>query len=189
MKRLFILASLFLVSLPALSESNDQFNARFSPLGLIIGGLYANFDVKIAPQWTVGPDLGYFRFSMKSDANYFLTDYKVTAYSLGARANWFVNGAFNTGLYVGPTLRYMNVKVTTTDGGGDVSGETGGAFIACVVGYSWFWDSFNMMLGGGGTFGLGTNDIKVKRSNGTETSVTSNNIAGVVVEFSLGWTF
>lgn len=184
-----IFSAAFLISFAAHAGSDHTYNVRFSPVGLIVGGTYLNLDVKILPQWTVGPELGYYRFKIKSDAVYFNSDYKITAYSVGARANWFMNDAYNSGLYVGPTLRYMNVRLDTTDASGDVTGEMGGLYAACVVGYSWFWDSFNMMLGGGGTFGFGAKDVKVTQSNGTQTSVSTNNIAGFVLEFSLGWTF
>lgn len=169
--------------------SSPEYNFRFSPIGLIVGSINIDFDMAVAPDWTVGPTVSYWRSSVSSDSTTFSEKFDVTAYGIGARANWFKNGNFTDGLYVGPSLSYANVKISTKDLSGDsVTGSASVMLASCLVGYGWFWDSFNMMLGGGASFGLGDTKVKVETSTGSSTEVSSS-IAGVAIEYSLGWTF
>src|SRR4051812_13712918 len=112
-------------------NSTNSMNFRFSPLGLLIGAINISMDFPIDPNWTVGPTLSYWHFKLSSDAG-FKSDYDITAFGGGARANWFKNGNFTDGLYVGPSVQYTNVKLTTTDAGGDVSGTASGLFAGCL---------------------------------------------------------
>ncbi len=171
------------------ASDSAEYNFRFSPLGLIVGSININLDIVVAPDWTVGPVINYWRYSSSSDRTVFSKDFETTAYGFGARANWFKNGNFTDGLYVGPGLSYANVKVTTTDSTGDsVTGSASVMLASCLVGYGWYWDSFNMMLGGGASLGLGDTKVKVETSSGSSTEVSST-MAGVALEYSLGWTF
>lgn len=185
------LSGLLFVVLGASSSAfaaGEGMNFRFSPLGLIIGSVNGGLDIAVAPEWTVGPAASYWRFNLSSSDS-FSEDYKITAWSVGARANWFKNGNFTDGLYVGPSLSYANVELETLDtAGAKVTGEASGLFLTGLVGYGWFWDSFNIMLGGGFSAGLGSTEVKVTDSSGSETKVSST-ISGVALEFSLGWTF
>ncbi len=173
----------------AYASDSAQYNFRFSPIGLILGSINIDFDIAIAPDWTVGPTINYWRYSSASDKATFSEDYKTTAYGFGARANWFKNGNFTDGLYVGPSLAYANVKVSTTDTVGTTwTGSASVMLASCLVGYGWYWDSFNMMLGGGASLGLGDTKVKIESSSGSSTEV-STSIAGLALEYSLGWTF
>lgn len=187
LKRLMLVA-VTLTSLSAFADSGDQMNFRFSPIGLIVGAVNVSLDFAVAPEWTIGPTGSYWHRSLSSDSAYFSEDYKVTSYGVGARANWFMNGVYTDGLYVGPSIIYASTNLTTNDGTGEVTGSASGLFAQGLVGYGWFWDSFNILLGGGATVGLGDTKITVVESNGRRSEV-STAISGLALEFSLGWTF
>jgi hypothetical protein len=172
---------------PASGSSSDMYDFRFMPVGLIIGAVSTELDIKIADDWTLGPQLSYWHHNFSADSG-FTSSFDVTAWGAGVRANWFKNGAFNSGLYVGPSLGYANIKVTTSDSGGSRSAELSTAVAEAIVGYAWFWNSFNILLGGGVTTTLGSNDITVTKSDGSTYKVNTR-IAGPALEFSLGWTF
>ena len=171
----------------ACADSADTMNFRFSPIGLIVGSVDVGLDFAVAPQWTVGPQVNYWHRHVGASSG-FTSDWDVKAYGVGARANWFKNGVYTDGLYVGPSLMYASVKVTNDDSFGTTTGTASGLFAGGLVGYGWYWSSFNMMLGGGFTVGLGDTKVTVTSSNGTKTDV-STSIAGLALEYSLGWTF
>lgn len=183
---LFLFASLF--SNSALAADNNQLNFYFNPIGLIIGAVGLGLDIKVHPQWTVGPELEFWNSRIHSTGD-FTGDYKVQAGGLGARANWFANGTYTDGLYVSPALNFYSVKVTATDVfGNEATAKATGAAARGIVGYGWFWDSFNMMLGGGLTLFLGDSKVEVTDNTGTKQDVNLP-VAALAAEFQLGWTF
>jgi hypothetical protein len=114
----------------------------------------------------------------------------VTAYALGARANWMSNGAFEDGFYIGPSLNYINVKVSNTDSLGTVSGSVSGLEAQVLFGYGWFWTNFNILLGGGVSTLLGASKVTVTDESGNQTQVGDlSHLTGLALEFSLGWAF
>lgn len=166
-------------------DSADNANFRFAPLGLLIGLIDLNLDFKIAPNWTLGPELMYWHFNVTlSD-----TEYDVSALVGGVRANWFKNGVYTDGLYVGPALLYTASKVKWTDGTDNAEATNNAARLSTVVGYGWFWDSFNMMLGGGLSIPLGDGKIEARSSNGRREEINYSRSGSVAFEYSLGWTF
>ena len=180
-----VLASLALVSNRASAEgSGDQFNFRFSPVGILFGSLNANLDIAVSNTWTVGPQLGYSRFKFgTSDSNF-----DITGYSIGARGNWFKNGTYTDGLYLAPAVSYQRVSghYNRTNGSQtDVSAN--GPNVSFIVGYGWFWSSFNMMLGIGGQAQLGDSSVTATNSDGSQSSTKIG--TGVTGEYTLGWTF
>lgn len=188
MKRL--LCTLLLTSCTSAwaSHSND-FNFRFSPLGLIVGSIHTALDYKVTPSWTVGPEISYWHLSVGSSTGY-SSSFDVKSFGVGVRGNWFYNGVYTDGFYVGPSLKYAStsLSVTRTDGS-DVSAKASGMFAGALVGYGWFWDSFNIMLGIGATLNLGgENKVTITDSNGDKTPVRTG-VAGLDAEFSIGWTF
>jgi len=187
--RLLSIAAASLLLTPCAYASNDDlYNFRFSPIGLIVGSVDANLDIKIDPNWTIGPQLGFWHHRFGSDYG-FTSDFTVDAFEVGARANWFLNGAYVNSFFIGPALNYAHVKVTTTDSNHTpVSASISTVVASCLFGYAWFWDSFNIMLGGGGQFGLGKNAVELTNADGSKTS-TNTRVAGLSAEFSLGWTF
>jgi hypothetical protein len=166
------------------SYSSAEYNARFAPISLLVGALDVSFDVKIMPDWTVGPKLRY------AKASYTLTgsSFEVTAFNIGARANWFKNGAFTDGLYVGPSVAYYSAKASGGSLSSTATAEASGLMIGALVGYGWFWQSFNQMLGIGLNTGLGDMKIKAQDNAGSYTEVSAP-MGGLDIEYSLGWTF
>lgn len=178
MKKIAVAITLFL---SVHSMANDL-NFRFSPIGLLIGAVDATLDIKMNPNWTLGPKLTYLNFEISSNS----INYKESAYGLGVRGNWFKNGAYQDGLYVGPAAGWHGVKVT----GNSYSAEVSAVSIGCLVGYGWFWESFNQMLGGGIATALGGTKVTIKDSNGaTVNDVELSGFSGLSIEYSLGWTF
>ena len=169
------------------ASSSDQFDFRFMPVGLLFGALEADLDVKVAPEWTVGPIIGYSHNKYSSDSG-FTTNYEYTRYAIGLRANWFSNGVYKDGFYVAPSLAMTKTKVTTSDSGGPVSNDASSDSATVVAGYGWFWSSFNMLVGGGGSLALGNTDMTLTHSDGSTTTISSR-LGGLALEFSLGWTF
>ncbi len=167
----------------------DGVNVRVGALGLFIGILGVDVDFELDSNWTVGPTLSFGSFTIKEESSTFLEDYKVSFFQAGLRANWFKNGVFTDGLYIGPSATYTNVELKTRDSGGEVSADASALYISGLVGYGWFWENFNMMLGGGLSLSLGDSDITVRESNGTTTSVRSNPTGGLALEYTLGWVF
>lgn len=187
MRNLFFILIFILFSASAHASSDDKYDFRFSPLGLVFGALEADLDIAIASNWTLGPQFGVLHYKLGADAG-FTTDYDVKAYMFGLRGNWFRNGNFTDGLYVGPSLKWAGWKVQTSDSTGPITKSANVTVVSCLVGYGWFWDSFNIMLGGGLTLGLGDSKVDVTNSSGTTSSVTTN-LSGLAAEFALGWTF
>lgn len=168
-----------------LSSQND-YNFRFHPISLIVGALSAEFDIRVSDQWTVGPEVNYWNIKFTS-AGTSASTFEIHNSSIGVRANWFKNDVFTDGLYVGPFVRYTRATVNAT-GTTSVTGDASGIYFGSLIGYGWFWDSFNMMLGGGVALASGTSNIVVTESNGQRTEAP-NNAAGFTAEYSLGWTF
>lgn len=100
------------------------------------------------------------------------------------------NGVYTDGLYVSPQFAFSNAKVSATDSlGNSAEGEASSLIVSGLVGYGWFWDSFNIHLGGGLGLPVGASKVKVKNSDGTEESVDFSRTGRLALEFNLGWTF
>jgi hypothetical protein len=188
MKRILLCLTLACCTPGAGASESARYNFRISPIGLLVGAVGFDFDIQVAPDWTIGPHATYWHYRLESNTSYFTDKYDVRAFGFGVRANWFKNGAYTDGLYIGPSLFFASTKVTNNDAFGEWSGTSSGLFATGLVGYGWFWENFNIMLGGGATFGLGDTKVTVMDSSGQSTEVSSD-IAGLALEFSLGWTF
>ena len=166
--------------------ADKDMNFRFNPVGLLIGAVNVNFDIAVAEQWTLGPELVYWNFD--SDSVGLSSGFDVTAFGLGARANWYKNGVHETGLYVGPSVNFVKVTADYSEPGYSSTGEASGIYAGAVVGYAWFWSSFNILLGGGFVASLGDTEAEATDSNGNKVTQSSRD-GGFALEFSLGWTF
>lgn len=191
MKRIFILITVLLSASAAFAESplvskTSKYNFRFLPLGLVVGLASVSLDVAVNPDWTVGPELSYAKFKVDASGTNGAS-FDVNLASGGIRANWFKHGVYTDGLYVGPFVRYAKTAINST-GTTTVTGETAGVAIGSLIGYGWFWDSFNMMLGAGAAVATGESNMVVTETNGKRTEIP-NRGAGPAGEFSLGWTF
>lgn len=166
------------------ASDSRKMNFRFSPLGLLFGYLNADLDFKVGQEWTLGPSLGYLSWNLDSLG----TNYNVTAYQIGARANWYFDGtAINDGWYFGPSINFVSVKVDSND----YSASTTGIGLTGIVGYNWMWESFNIMLGGGlsGATTPGEVEVTRKSTNTKEKVSVGRSSAGLALEFTLGWAF
>jgi outer membrane autotransporter protein len=139
--------------------------------------------------WTLGPSLSYWNFKTRDDDNVFDEKISIKAYAFGARANWFKNGVYKDGLYLGPALTYAHAEAKVTDktSGDEFKGTASAVVASCLVGYGWFWDSFNIMLGGGLSVPLGDRQVTVKNTTTGETE-KDDVYGGFTADFSLGWT-
>jgi hypothetical protein len=183
MKALLSILVSFVISTSAIAETEQQNNAanfRFSAVGLLLGAVVADVDFQINENWTLGPTMAIWNFTVgATGSNVLNTD--VSFFSVGGRGNWYRNGVHTDGLYVAPALSYNTVKLKS----GSDSGSASGLVASGLVGYGWFWKSFNMLLGGGMTLPLGITSVEV---NGEKYS-TSGTSAGLALEYTLGWTF
>lgn len=97
-------------------------NIRFYPVNLVAALVSVDFDFKIADQWTLGPSLSYWKFKIDKGGS-FTNDFQINRYRIGARANWFKNGAFTDGLLFGPSIDYVNIDLSTADSSGPVTAK------------------------------------------------------------------
>lgn len=187
-QRFLILAAIALFSIATLSSTSradDSFDFRFSPLGLLIGGIDVSLDVAVSPQWTLGPELSYTHLAVGGSSS----DFSLKGYSAGVRGNWFHNGVFKSGLYLAPAIHIRDIAVAYTATDGTTStGKLTGPSASFIVGYGWFWDSFNILLGGGLESQIGKSSITVVDNKGTSHTDSAAGTS-LIGEFSLGWTF
>ena len=191
MKRALILVTVLLSVSGAFAQSGmnstgSKYNFRFSPVALLIGIANVSLDVVISPEWTLGPSLSYAKFKIDAKGNSG-TSYDVNLASAGVRANWFKNGVYTDGIYVGPFVTYLKTSIGAT-GTTTITGDAAGVAFGSLVGYGWFWNSFNMMLGGGAAVATGESNIVVTDSNGNRTDIPNRGV-GVTGEYTIGWTF
>ena len=180
MKKL-ICIFLFLYATHASAASGDSWNFRFSPIGALLGMVNVEFDYKLSDNWTLGPTLTYWNFS--------LSGFSIKASSYGAQSRYFFNGVFNDGAYLGLQAATMSIKATITSLGVEYSGESNGAVIGAGGGYHWFWDSFNMNVGGF-LYSSPATKIELKDSNGNKyDDQATSPVTGLGIEYTLGWTF
>lgn len=190
--KLFLAISIvgFSIATSARADGRDQWNARLGALGLLIGAFDVKLDYAANNQWTVGPELFSWKFKMSAESGTTQADADLSAFGLGVRANWFKNGTYQDGLYLGPSFNYFSFNATATDSlGASAEGSANGWVAACVVGYGWFWQNFNMMLGGGLSIPFSGGDVSVTDSTGQTTKYKTSKNGSLAVEYSLGWTF
>ena len=172
-----------------LATSDDTVNIRFYPINLLVGLISVDADFRLGDFWTLGPSLGFWNASVSNSSGSF-SDFSVKMFRVGARANWHKNGVFTDGLYIGPSIDYSTIDVSSRDSNGATASAKGSILSAtALIGYGWFWDSFNMLLGVGGTVGLGPSKIEVKSSSGSTTSYDSIRGGGLALEFAMGFKF
>lgn len=158
-------------------------NARISPLGAIAGSLQLEVDFPITSQWTVGPYIASSNSKITIDDN----DIEVKGQAFGATAVWFRNGVFTDGLYLSPKLSKAKVEAKLTNEDGTYKGDLDTMMLTGLVGYGWFWENFNMQLGGGLNAALGDSKIEITEPDGTVSEHESG--GSLALEFSMGWVF
>ena len=158
-------------------------NFRFGPVGLLVGYVGANLDFKLGDSsWTLGPEVSYW------DVDIFDVDFEATW--LGLRANYYIGRpALTSGWYIGPYVSYAKVVTKDFDSsrGGQGRGEDKSWRFGAIGGYTWIWNSFNMMLGVGLQAST-ADDVRTYYPNGSFTE-DDTRAAGLTGEYTIGWVF
>lgn len=173
-------------------SSDKTMNFRISPLGLFIGYFNVDADFKIAPEWTIGPTVSYWHFDFAdSDPGFSNQSISTTMYAIGVRANWYQAGAYNSGLYVSPIVQYETATASATDSSGNSISATASTYILSgLIGYHWFWDVFNLSLGGGFALPLTSTKVELTSAgNTTDVNYSRTGQVGLALDFMLGAAF
>ena len=168
--------------------SNHRGNVKVSPLGLLIGYYNIDLDFAMDDHWALGPTLSYYSWNFGLNSSSF----KATSYAVGARGSWFSHGVYQDGLYISPILSYVGASVSGTSGTTSASGSASAVSVSGLVGYHWFWDTFNMNLGVGYSAILGNVQVTATASDGSTYSSnvsTSNASGGLALDFMMGILF
>jgi hypothetical protein len=175
MKLSLLKTLLLLVGGFSCAVASAKMNITSAPLSLLVGVVNARLDMEMVDKWTVGPEAAIL--------NWTLNDVNVSAYSLGVNFAHNFNGNFATGAFVTPAANIISAtaKIDST------SASVTALFASVVGGYHWFWDSFNLRLGGGLAFGISNATITVEDSTGDDISVPLS--GGFLLDFALGFTF
>lgn len=160
----------------AVFSEAKKFNLRIDPLSFLIGFFNATFDVGVSDRISVGPQLGFWNFS--------LGDTKLTAFTAGVRANFFLTGPrFVDGWYVGPYFSYVHSSVSNASDSVSINAYSIGA----LMGYLWVWPSgFNMGLGFGGSYNNVPSQVVI---SGSTTSTPGLTGVRAAIEWTMGMTF
>ncbi len=181
-----LLATLVLTSL-ASAKSGDNFNVYINPLGLAVGSLNAGVDYVVAPQWTVGGYGSYINVKLPKSGS-MTEDLTINGYGLGVKGTWYHSGALTDSWYVSPFVQYQSIKAETANTAGKLSAEGDGTYLGATTGYGWYWENFNMAVGGGFMTPLAQGKVTVKDSTGGSPEEV-NVYSSLKLEFNIGWTF
>jgi hypothetical protein len=186
-RHLTLFLTALLVSSAAFASDSDTMNVRISPLLLLAGGISAHFDYKIDPNWTIGIE-GYYYHATVNQTGDLTSDVSINSFAGAVRANYFFNGTFKDGVYLAPSIGDEGVTATSSDITGSLSANVNIPYVGLLVGYGWFWDNFNVMLGLGFKAPLGNSKIVVRDQAGNNEASATVGI-GLDAEGSIGWTF
>ncbi|OFZ28382.1 MAG: hypothetical protein A2622_04590 [Bdellovibrionales bacterium RIFCSPHIGHO2_01_FULL_40_29] len=182
----FFLIYFFSVNLFADQIIESRYNFRFEPLRLAVNStLNLILDIKVSSHWTAGPQIGYSKYSERAAGTSASKIYAETLL-VGIRGNWFKNGVYVDGLYVAPLAGYSKTTFAVPSGYVAV-GEIADPVYGCYVGYGWYWNSFNMMLGIG-AIGSSRQSVVVTDQIGNSNTFNDRPIIGAG-EYTLGWIF
>jgi len=172
-----------MLSFAILAPAKADVNVRVDALSGLMGVANIQVDFGISTAWTLGPTFQY--------RNRTVDDYESTAYGIGIRENYYLNGnVFTQGWYLGPSVGYIRATVKRDDSvHGDIEGSASGIAATFLAGYQWMWESFNMNLGAGPVY-YTIGNVKVENGDGTyDEEYKGYSGLGIALEFSLGWKF
>ena len=183
----FVFVSALVSATPAQAT---ELNIRFAPLSLLIGWLNVDLDVRVSDQWTLGPTIGLWRTDVE-DTYFVGNKYQMKRNAIGARANWSQSGSFKTGFYASPIVQFVRAEVSGTGktSGNDITASASGITLTGLAGYQWFWDAFNLSVGGGLIVGAQSSDVSVQDGASSYKVASSGRGTGIALDFMLGWTF
>ena len=161
-----------------------DFNVRFSPVGMIGGLLNAELDIPVSDSLAIGPEFGYLHGTIHQKSVH------IVAYGLRG-VYYFNESVFTDGWYFSPGVTWSRVRVGATDAVHGPLTANGESFaLSLISGYQWFWDYFNIALGGGLAWSsIGTLDLKSEDGVSRDTYKGPGTRAALALEFSLGFTF
>lgn len=194
MKKLTLtIFSMMLISSSSFAATAKSMNVRVNPLAMLIGVVNADIDFGITDGITLGPSLSMLSAkSGVSGTGITTSETKISAYSIGARANFYFSGvSFTDGWYFGPSASYLPVSVTETEGTDSYSASMGAFSVSALLGYQWMWETFNINLGLGAGYYSTSSSVTATTSSGKSTTVAVPSFSGVApsLEFSLGYAF
>lgn len=144
------------------------------------------FDFQVSSRFTIGPEISYRLLGVQSTLT---SEVSRSLQGFGLRTNWYKNGVHSDGLYVASSLRYNKINLRTSRGvGAQTLKSEDGLSLSGIVGYGWFWGSFNMLLGGGAELMLQKPSIDYLES-GTNFSSRTTESSRLLIEYTLGWSF
>ncbi len=215
MKRLMVLSALAVISVNLFAadkgigrstmqteqtSQDKNFNFRIEPQWLILKELVADFQFKIAPNFTLGPTLGFMNngegvYAGTSVAKRSFFDDRTDRQTYGLRGVYYISGANVSSVYISGFGRYSNVKVTSSPNSILVtdtrrSGRFTETSYGLTAGYQWNLRFLTFNAGGG--FGNYNHPGKVdlKGSDGTvDTYDIANGSSGFVLDAGMGFTF
>lgn len=175
---------------PSSDPSDQLYNIRINPLGLLLGEIGADIDFGISESVTLGPSVSYLKASATDDSGNSVT---ATAAAFGLRANFYLsNKRFHDGWYLAPSAYYIPLTVSDTISGSSYSATLHMLEVEALCGYQWVWkNGFNMTLGAGVGYYSASSSVTITNSSGGTSAATIPIFAGVVpaAEFGLGWVF
>lgn len=178
------------VLVPPKAEGPPQtFNARVAALGLLIGYLNIDFDIKVSDNWTVGPTITYWTFDFNSSL-YQNGRIKTTLTNFGVRGNYAPRGAFKNGIYFSPIFQYRTAKAegTVSSTGERASASASLPVVTGLVGYQhWLGDNLNFAIGAGLSLAADSK-IEVRDSSGS-TRVDLSQTGSLALDAMLGYSF
>jgi hypothetical protein len=158
-----------------ISSSSKSFNFTFSPIAMLFGMINGDLQYALNDKWSIGGRAIFWNLT--------IGDYAFNVTALGAGAVWYSEGTFQQGFYAGPGVAMVSSSVKS----GTQSVTVSGATLTASGGYGWYWNSFNLQLGGAIGIPLGSGTVKVKDNNGIEENVNVPVSTGL--DFRIGWTF
>lgn len=162
-------------------KSTADWNLALDPFGFILGGVGLGLEYRLSDQVLLGP------FFMSVNAKF--GENELSFQQFGVKSRYYFKPLFNSSWYLGGQLGSFNLKVTETSFTTKSSGEFSSTLLGASFGYHWFWDSFNLRLGG--LLGVFTGKSKVKltsENSATEEDYDAGSF-GAGIEFMIGFFF
>ena len=172
------------------SVPKKTMNIRGSPLGLLVNYINADLDIAMSETWTLGPTVSYWNFDLKEETRGF-NAINLRMLSVGARANWYPSGVFQSGFFISPMFQYMTATAKTRDYRSEETSATASVpVVTALAGYQWFGQTLNFSIGAGLAAGLSSTKVKVSSpSGGSTTEVDARRTAGLALDLMLGYAF
>lgn len=180
MKKLLVILVLLNIVGQAHAAQGDQWNVRFSPVGLLIGLIGVDVDYKLTDKVVVGPSL--------LSWNLTISDASISASGFGVQGAYYPDTVFVDGFYLGGLLGTSSFSGSITEAGKKSTASVSGTSLGVKGGYHWFWESFNLNLGL--VFSSShSNSMTLKDSSGAVTKEINIPSSSSGLDFNFGFTF